>query len=107
MKFLVYISLAILITVLLLILFFTLRDNRIYKKRSEMMEYQISTINRLINEQNQTIKIDEQIKNESDYSMNGTGNTTYLFYSKIKSVQDFAIEVDTDNKITYIGYNKH
>lgn len=101
-----YILIGIIFSILFIFSFITLKDNRKYKKRIELMDYQISTINRLINKQNQTVEIDQQVKNESDYSMSENGNTTLLFYSKIKNVQDAVIIVDSDDKIKYIGFYK-
>lgn len=106
MKFFVPIMSLVIFAVLLLYLLVTIKDNNKNKRKIELMEYQISTINRIINNPDQGIQVDQQAYEEADYSVDQDGNKILVYYAKMKNVQDASIVIDSSNYIKRIGFYK-
>jgi len=93
------------ISILLIYLFLLRKENKEYKKKVELMEFQISVVNRLI-EDKQVLEIDNQAIEYADYQLEEGNEKTLLYYSKIKNTPDACITIDAEKRIKYIGFYK-
>jgi len=106
MKILIYSLLFAIVSAILVYLFITLRDNKKYKRKIELMEYQISVVNRLLDQQDCSISGDHKIYEEADDSMNTEDEETLIYYSKMENLLDACIVIDSNKNIKYIGFYK-